>query len=649
MIKKISVLTVAVLTCIHVYAKDITVVSPGKNLKLVVTAGKGLEFKVFSNGKYVAGAENIFLDLKDHPSPGQNIRIKRINKKEINTTITPVVAVKNREVKDHFNQLRLECDGGYRIDFRLYDDGLAYRFVTQWSDSVIVENENVNFLFPENTMAWYPREESFFSHNERAYIHLDLPDIQPGDIASLPALFTVHGGPRILITESGLFDYAGMWIEGTGDDGVHAVFPHYPLKVKQTSDRDVAPVERADYIAVTSGTRSYPWRIMVIVPEDKDLTGNQMVYKLAPENKLKDTGWIRPGKVAWDWWNALNIYHVNFTSGVNTRTYKYFIDFAASQGIEYIILDEGWYKLGNLMDVNPDVNLEELVRYGREKNVGVILWVVWKTLYDQMDEALDRFEELGISGIKVDFMQRDDQWMVDYYWLVAREAAKRHLLVDFHGAYKPSGLSRAYPNVITREGVRGLEWNKWSEYITPEHDVTLPFIRMVAGPMDFTPGAMRNAQKENFHASFTRPMSQGTRVHQLAMYVVYESPLQMLADNPSNYLREPESLSFIAEVPVTWDKTIPLDGKVGEYVAIARKKENTWYIGVMNNGISREITLNLDFLPAGDYDLRYYRDGVNAVRFAEDFDTGMTMVHSGEHLTVRIAPGGGWVGILLKQ
>ncbi|NOY36177.1 MAG: glycoside hydrolase family 97 protein [Chlorobi bacterium] len=631
------------------FAKDYRILSPDNQLKLIIYTGNNIHFEVYRAGQYVAGAGNIFLKIKNKNIIGEHVVVEKTVKAEQQEVLHPVVPVKSSRIENHYRELTLVCKGNYKLVFRIYNDGVAYRFQTSFPDSVIVEEEGIHYLFPGHTKSFYPREESFFSHNEREYIHLDVTDIQPGDIASLPALFVSENGPRILLTESDLDDYPGMWLDGTGTRGIKGVFPHYPLKVRQTGDRNVEPVERAAYLAKTNGTRKYPWRVMIIVPEDKDLLASQMVYKLAAPLKLKNTDWIKPGKVAWDWWNALNVYKVNFTSGVNTKTYKYFIDFASSQGIEYIILDEGWYKLGNLMDINPDVDLEEIVRYGKEKNVGIILWVVWKTLYDQMEEALNRFEALGIKGIKVDFMQRDDQWMVNYYRKVAKEAARRHLLVDFHGAYKPSGLRREYPNVITREGVRGLEWNKWSDVITPAHNVTLPFTRMVAGPMDYTPGAMRNAQKVNFHASFSRPMSQGTRVHQLAMYVVFESPLQMLADNPSNYLREPECLSFLAEVPVTWDETIPLAGKVGEYVVTARRKENTWYIGGMSNEQPRQVKIDLGFLPPGRYDLRFYKDGVNAGRFAEDFATGGTTVRSGDQITLKMAPGGGWVGILLKQ
>jgi alpha-glucosidase len=382
--------------------------------------------------------------------------------------------------------------------------------------------------------------------------------------------------------------------------------------------------------------------VLVIAEDDGDLIESEMVYKLSPENRIKDPSWIRPGKVAWDWWNANNIFGVDFRAGINTETYKYYIDFASRYGIEYIILDEGWSDTTDLFQVNPDIDLDELLEHARRKNVGVILWVVWKTLDDQLDEALDRFAEWGIKGIKVDFMQRDDQWMVNYYWKVAEAAARRKLLVDFHGSYKPAGLRRAYPNVLTREGVRGLEHVKWSEHPTPEHNLLLPFIRMLAGPMDYTPGAMINAQKNNFNAVFTRPMSLGTRCHQLAMYVVFESPLQMLADSPSHYLREEACVGFLAVVPTVWDETRVLDAKVGDYVLIARKSGEEWYVGAMTDWSPRELTMDLSFLPEGDFTMEFFQDGPNADRYASDFEQGRKAVSRDSKIRIRLAPGGGW-------
>jgi alpha-glucosidase len=419
-------------------------------------------------------------------------------------------------------------------------------------------------------------------------------------------------------------------------------FPPYPLKEKLVRDRDYQVVESADYIAVTTGKRTFPWRVLGIVDRDADLITNPLVYLLESPSKVQDTSWIKPGKVSWDWWNDNNVYGVDFKAGINTQTYKYYIDFAAKYGIPYIILDEGWYKLGNVLDVVPEINMEELTGYAKEKNVGVILWVVWKTLDDQLIPALDQYQKWGIKGIKVDFMQRSDEILINYYHRVSRETAKRHMLVDFHGDQKPATMTRTWPNLISTEGVRGLEWSKWSAEAEPEHNVTLPFTRMFLGPMDYTPGAMLNATKASFAPILHRPMSLGTRCHQLAMYVVYESPLQMLADSPSNYLREPEAMEFLAAVPTEWDESKALDGKIAEYAAVARRNGSDWYVGAMNNWTARELEIDFSFLPAGQFEMTAYQDGENADRFGSDYKLVKMPVTRTTKLKIKLAPGGGW-------
>jgi alpha-glucosidase len=431
-------------------------------------------------------------------------------------------------------------------------------------------------------------------------------------------------------------------LHGTGGNGLAAVFPPYPLKEKLARDRDFRVVESADYIAVTKGTRTFPWRVVGVAEKDSDLLTNQLVWLTEKPSQVQDTSWIKPGKVAWDWWNANNVYGVDFKAGINTQTYKYYIDFAAKYGIPYVILDEGWYKLGNVLEVVPEINMEELTAYAKQKNVGLILWVVWKTLADQLEPALDQFAKWGVKGIKVDFMQRSDQLLINYYHKVSRETAKRKMLVDFHGDQKPASMTRTWPNLINAEGVRGLEWSKWSADTEPKHNVTLPFTRMFLGPMDYTPGAMLNAQKASFAPIFSRPMSLGTRCHQLAMYVVYEAPLQMLSDSPSNYLREPEAMEFLAAVPTEWDETKVLDAKIADYVVVARRNGREWYIGAMTDWTPREIEVDLSFLPDGKFQMAAYEDGVNADPMASDYKLVRSQVIKASKLKIKLAPGGGW-------
>lgn len=577
---------------------------------------------------------------------GEKPRAVNLKKKTVNKTLKPVIRQKSKEIVEGYNELVIGFKGKYSLIFRAYDEGIAYRFKTTFKKNIKIMSEEVTFNFSDDNTIYFPEEESFFSHNERYYIKQSLSFIPPEKMCSLPTLIETGGGIKVAVTEADLDDYPGLWLKGGSNTSLYGKFPGYPLEEKLGRDRDMKVTRYADFIAKTKGTRLFPWRVLAIAENDGELVTNQLTYLLAAPLQLKDTSWIKPGKVAWDWYNYNNIYGVGFDAGLNTETYKYYIDFASQFGLEYIILDEGWYKLGNLLDVNPDIDIPELMAYAKKKNVGIILWVIWKTLDDQLHEALDQFEKWGAKGIKVDFMQRDDIWMVNYYRKIAKEAAKRHMLVDFHGSYKPTGLRRAYPNVITREGVRGLEQTKWSDKLTPEHNVTIPFIRMLAGPMDYTPGAMVNAQKENFRAIFKRPMSMGTRCHQLAMYVVYESPLQMLADNPSNYLKEPECMEFLSKVPTVWDKTVVLKAKVADYIVTARKSGDQWYVGAMTDGSKREFSIDFSFLDPGSYTIEIYKDGPNAHRYGSDYKKTTQTVTNRDKLTISLAPGGGWAAAI---
>ena len=489
----------------------------------------------------------------------------------------------------------------------------------------------------------FPEETSLLSHQERQYKPLKISEITAGRFSSLPAMIIPASGPKMVFTEADLVDYPGMDLTaGAGANSLKGLFPAYPKTLELNRDRNERVVEREAWIAKTHGTREFPWRVLVIADRDETLLDTDIVYRLASPTAFADTSWIRPGKVAWDWWNALNIYGVPFTSGVNTDTYKHYIDFAAENGIEYIILDEGWYKLGDLLSITPGVDMEAIAAHARAKQVGLIMWVIWKTLDLQLQPALDQFEKWGVKGIKVDFMQREDQWMVNYYERIAREAAKRHLLVDFHGAYKPTGLYRTWPNVVTSEGVLGLEQSKWGDLASPDNAVTFPFMRMLAGPVDYTPGAMLNAAKKDFAPVYNRPMSQGTRCQQLGMYVVYESPLQMLADSPSNYRREPESLEFLRAVPSVWDETRVLSAKVGEHILVARRSGKEWFVGALTNWTPRDLDLDLSFLGAGSFQADLYRDGVNADKAGVDYAREKRGVTSSDRLRIHLAPGGGF-------
>jgi len=648
--RTIKTIFFTLLTFIGFYAfgEKLEVKSPDGNLVVQIKIEEKTEYSILFKGKEIVHPSEISLFLANGITTGKNPRIKSYKYNVIDETIIPVVKEKRAEVRNHCNEIAISFRDRYSLLFRAYNDGVAWRWVTDMKTENTVVNELASFSFNENDSIYFPEEKSFLTHSERQYPLLAIKNITNEQMSCMPALVCQPDGTRIAITESDLLDYPGMYLTGSGRNQpvLFSKFPPYPLEETQQNDRTVAVTKGADYIAKTAGKRQFPWRVLIITDNDGSLIESDMVYKLATPNKLVDHFWIEPGKVAWDWWNALNIYGVDFKSGLNTATYKYYIDFAAAYKIPYIILDEGWSDTEDLLKVNPDINLDELLAYAKKKDVGIILWVVWLALDRQMDVALDRFQQWGVKGIKVDFMQRDDQKMVNYYERVAVEAAKRKLMVDFHGSYKPTGLRRTYPNIMTREGIHGLENNKWAKTVTPEHDVTIPFTRMLAGPMDYTPGAMLNTTQKEFQPVWDRPMSQGTRCHQLAMYVVYESPLQMLADNPSNYYKEPETMTFLEQVPVTWDDTKVLEAKVGDYVIIARKNGNKWYIGGMTDFSARQFEIPLNFITDGMHKITIWKDGVNADKTATDFKMEIKMLTPQDRIKVEMAPGGGWVAII---
>ncbi len=624
-------------------AEKLELFSPNKKIKVEIQVGPDVSYSVFYEDKVVLTPSHISLIIQDGTRLGKNVRLNNFKRNSVREKIFPVVKEKRAVITDHYEEIVISLRGNYGLIFRAYDDGVAYRFFTGYRTRIVVNAEESIFSFPEDWSVWFPVVEEFQSSFERPYQRLKLSEIGPKRMAFLPVLIDNPEGPKIIITEADLTDYPGMYLIGAegGKTELQAVFPAYPLEEQQVRDRTLQVTKRAPYLATTNGNRHFPWRVIGLAERDGDLIASDLVYRLARPLQLKDTSWIKPGKVAWDWWNAWNIFGVNFRAGINTDTYLYYIDFAAKYGLEYVILDEGWSDPADLFKINPAMDMEKILRVAKEKKVGIILWCVWLTLDRQLKEALDLFARWGVAGIKVDFMNRDDQKVVNFYEKIAREAAARKMVVDFHGAYKPAGLRRAFPNVLTREGVLGLEHSKWSDRVTPEHDLLIPFIRMYAGPMDYTPGAMLNADEKHFRPVYDLPMSQGTRCHQLAMYVVYESPLQMLCDSPSHYLREPEAMEFLSSVPTVWDETLVLEAKVGDWVVVARQHGRDWYLGAMTDWTPREVEVKLDFLGEGEYEALILADGVNADRYASDFSYEKRTVRASDTLKIKMAAGGG--------
>ena len=626
--------------------------SPDQKIEVRIRATDRISYDVLLNGSPLLQNSTLSINI-NRAKLGAQPRVRTTKQRSENKEIISPVPQKSARIREHYNELRLEMEGNYTIVFRAFNEGVAYRFETSLTaNEAKVYGEEVRLNFAGDYNVYYPKEDSFFSHNEREFLYLPLKQIAPASLASLPAVVVTNNRVNIALAESDVEDYPGLWLRGASSNSLEGVFPPYPLKeeLRKNSDRDFEVKEKADYIAVTKGLRTFPWRIIGIAEKDSDLITNHLVYLLAKSSQVQDTSWIKPGKVAWDWYNANNIYDANFKSGVNTQTYKYYIDFASRYGIEYVILDEGWYKLGDLLAVVPAIDIEELVAYGKKKNVGIILWMVWKTLDDQWEAAFNQAEKWGVKGLKIDFMQRDDQPVINFYHKVCREAARRRMLVDFHGAIRPATMTRTWPNLVNVEGVRGLEQTKWSKLANPEHNVTLPFTRMLLGPMDYTPGAMVNAGPEkNFAAIFERPMSMGTRVHQLAMYVVYEAPLQMLADSPSHYLREPEVMAFLKPVPSVWDETRVLVAQLGDYVSIARRRGQEWYVGAMTDWTGRTLEIDFSFLPSGNFRMVAYEDGPNADKMGHDYRVTTRDIDRTKKLKVSLAPGGGWAARLYQQ
>ena len=624
------------------FAENYTVDSPDSRITVNVETGTNTTYSVTFNGKMILNPSPISMTFDNGTVIGRNMEVKNVERSTQNQVLKPVVRQKSKQIIDHYNEMVLDAEN-YKLYFRVYNDGLAYRFHTDFPDSLKVLNEEVIYCFPEDYNTLFPEERSMLSAQQPLFKPMKLSEIGTDRFCSTPILIKVDENARIFISESDLESYPGMFLRKQGKNELAGKFAAVSLEDYKTDDRQIFPTKRADYIARVNGTRNYPWRAMIVAENDANLITNQLIYKLAPEAE-GDYSWVRPGKIAWDWYNALILTGVDFKCGINNDTYKYYIDFASKYGIEYVVIDDGWSEAWDVTKTIPEINMEELVAYGKKKNVDLILWVSWAPFREKIDEAFDKFSQWGIKGIKMDFMNRDDQEMVDFYYEVARKAAARKMLVDFHGAYKPTGWLRTFPNVLTSEGVAGLENHKWGSFVTPKHNVTLPFTRMVAGPMDYTPGAMINFHEKDHKIWFNLPASVGTRCHQLGMYVVYESPLQMLADSPSNYYREPVCMEFLSQVPVVWDETRVLKASVGEYVVVARRGD-TWYIGGMVGEKGQKFEIDLDFIK-GNKTLTYWEDGVNVDMNANDFARRVQKVKQGDKITITMYDGGGYAAII---
>ncbi len=629
-------------------AQNVELLSPNEEIKVSINLTDKIHYTISHGSEKLLDNNSAGLILKSGIL-GANPKLQSKIFTTVDEVLTPVVPLKSSKVRNHYNNLLLKFKGNYSVEFRAFNDGIAYRFITHRSGESEVMSEEFVVKFPEEYLLHLQQTPSFKTSYEYPYSHLSSKDFgAESEMSTLPVLIDTKKQYKILISESYVQDYPAMFIKGREGNEIGAVFPKNPLEYEDEGDRSMKILKEADYIAKTAGKRSFPWRYFVIAEEDGDLLETNMTFKLAPPLEIKDPSWIRPGQVSWEWWNGASPYGVDFVSGYNEETYKYFIDFASEFGIPYIIMDEGWAKsTRDPYTPNPDIDLFELIRYGKERNVDIVLWLTWLTVEHNF-EVFEKFKEWGIAGVKIDFMDRSDQWMVNYYERVAKEAAKHKLFVDFHGSFKPAGLERAYPNVLSYEGLLGMEQMGRA---VPDNSIYLPFIRNAVGPMDFTPGAMISMQPEIYHSRRPNSAGVGTRAYQLALFVIFESGLQMLADNPTNYYRERESTEFITSVPTTWDETKALKNKVGEYSIVAKRKGDTWFIGGMTNGSEKErvFELDLNFLDQGNYEMTSFRDGVNAGRQAMDYKKEVTQVNSGSNLIVRMVKNGGFAAVIEKQ
>lgn len=640
------------------FAQTKNVSSPDQHIKVAVEIKNNISYSVYYDNKMIVSPSVIDLVLNDSKSLTQNAVLKKVSLKTVTDTIIPGVQEKRKRIPDHYNELTLTFKQSFAVIIRAYNDGIAYRFQTFFKDQIIVRNEAAAFNFPGNHFLWYPevtkRQDADIFHTsfEEQYKFKPLDSIGPANTLFNPVLIAPKEGPKLLITESDIEDYPGMFLTGNNTPGLTGKFAPYPLKEQMTEGgyQQYIVTERADYIAKTNGTRVFPWRIIAFAKEDKDLPGNDIVYRLASPSRVTDISWIHPGKGTDEWTIGTNVFNVPFKSGVNTHLYKYYIDFAKRFGFDRIMMDAGWSDTRDLFKIIPEINMDEISAYAKEKGIKLSMWTLALTLDAQLEPALQQFEKWGVDFIMTDFMDRDDQKMVNFYYRVAEACARHKIMIMYHGAYKPAGFGRTFPNAVTRESVLGSEYNIWSDKATPDHNLMLPFIRMVAGPMDYEPGILDNATKKTFRPIEEKVMAPGTRCHQLAMFVVYDSPMQIFSGNPSQGFMEPAFMELLGSIPTVWDETKIIDGKVGEYIITARKKGDKWFIGSMSNWQPRELKLSLDFLDASStYSATICEDGINADRYASDYTINERKLTGKDSLTIKLAPGGGFMMRLKKQ
>ena len=656
MMKKALIIFFCLFFFIAANAKQpISASSPDKSIQVEIYITNSVSYIIHADGKSILQGI-IDLESEDGKKLSDKPVIKSSDIKTVSQMIVSPVPDKRKNIPDNYTELVISLKNSFGIIFRLYNDGVAYRITMQFKDSVTIKNETAMFRFTDDSKiiapVMQPREnqDKYHTSFEELYQTKSLDSMTKKDLMFSPVLID-EGNIKIALTESDLDEYPGMFLKGTGAFGLQSDFAPYPLEERITDGDYPARVvvKRADYIARIAGKRNLPWRVLMISREDKQLPANDLVYRLASPSRIKDVSWIHPGNCTDEWIIDINLFNVPFKTGVNTASYKYYIDFAKRFGFSRIMMDAGWSDAKDLFKINPNINMDTITAYAKEKGIRISMWTLSMTLDRQLDSALNQFNKWGVDFIMTDFIDRDDQKTVNFYTRIAEACARHQLMIMFHGAYPPKGFNRTYPNNITREAVLGSEYNAWSDKPSPEHDVTLPFTRMLAGPMDYEPGILDNATKAQFKPIWGKVMSQGTRCHQLSMFIVYDNPLQIFSGNPSQGFMEPAFMELLGSFPTTWDTTVIVDARVSDYIITARKSGDNWFIAGMTDWTPRSFDIPLNFLPAGNYEATICADGINADRYPSDYSITSSSVKKGDTVHIAMAPGGGYVLRLKKK
>lgn len=645
--KKILFLLFASFSSI-IAAQNIELKSPDNTISLQIKIGEKIAYDLRYNDELLFENCSLQMMLRNE-TLGTKPKLIGQKRASVNENIKPAVPLKYSTVKNNYNSLVLSFKGNYAIEFRAFNDGAAYRFITNKKGEVEVLDEDFSINFPADYFLHLQQVwNGFHTPYEEPYTHLNSSNFNnESKMSTLPVIVDTKKRCKILISDADVVDYPIMLVKGENELGIKGAFQKYPIEQEYKGNDRIEIVKEGDFIAKTSGKRTFPWRFFVIASKDEQIIENTMICRLASPSKIANPSWIEPGQTVWDWWNYAMPYDVDFKAGRNQETFKYFIDFAANNNIPYTLIDEGWANSrSEPFKTNPNVNMPELMAYAKQKGIKVLLWMHWSAVENNMDTMFDTYSKWGISGLKIDFMERNDQWMVNFYERTAKKAAEHNMIVLFHGSFKPSGLEYLYPNILSYEGVRGLEWK---QDCTPNNSIYLPFMRNAVGPMDYTPGAMMSMQPEYYANSDYNPAAIGTRANQLSHFIIFESGIQMLADNPTRYNKEKECFDFITQIPVTWDETIAINAKVGEYIIVAKRKGEQWYIGAMTNSDKDERTfdINLNFLSSGKiYQMTAFEDGPNANKIAMDYKKKESQVKQGDKITIKLAKSGGWAAIL---